>query len=276
MREENSFFEHWKRTGEYHHPFVVTEFTGHLLSDHLARFPDADVLFSSNFHDILPNLFTLFPNRKGQTFVVGKGTADYVVTSFPELKNKFHTLEWEKFLGQQEARKKPTMDILVLAEAHPFGGLVPALAVANELKKKDTRFQIWEHSIPVREMFVPPRRSALHMPERSPADVTFRWRNHLGVRKFESNSLSPAVLYFPLHNYPTVSLYPAELILKGLPFVTQDSPWLNEFTADSLIKISANMFSQFDPFCYPDESSVNEGLALSIAKFIKEKVYGNV
>lgn len=266
--EAPSQWDFWKRGRTT--PFVVTEWNPHLLEEHLRSFPEADILFTSHFHDLLPKVLARFPALESRIFVPDKGTREFSdhIIGRP---TKIQVIPMDEIFPRKVS-EKPIQSFLILNELHPYGGLVPALTLIEELRKSTGNLPVFEHQIPVREMFVPNRDWSIHSFPPSAADITFSWRRVSGT-EVPPADLDPGtclVLYLPLHLGPPVSLSLWKSFGRGARIVAPNTPFTRDLAGPGVYLFSPAHFDDFDPFQSPPGSPVNRALAGSVADRLKE------
>lgn len=270
--ENVSQWDFWAEAPGIRDAFVVTEWNPHLLEEHLKAYPQANVLFTTHLHDLLPKVLAKYPAMEKNLFVPGAGSKELV-----DLVSGRTTSIQVLSLTEAFPRKVPgrkAAAILILNELHPFGGLVPALCVAEELRKVSGDIPVYEYQIPVREIFVPDRNWSIHGFPPSAAEITFSWREFSRVSA-PPPELDPAdclVFFNPLHPAPPVSSALWKCYAGGARIVTAATPFTRELQGEGVLLYSPTLLEDFDPFQKPPGSTVNQALAGAIAKEITEWV----
>lgn len=254
-----------QRLTELGHPdcFIVTEWNVHKLKSYATGNPTRAVFFASHFHDVLPvftqqqNACALVPSEQHVQLAVAAGARRENITAV------------NVQVAQQKQKTPAIKQVVVLAEGHPYGGLVSALALLAECRALGAEWKIFEHAISSKEMFLPMRDADIHSFPRRPSDVTFAWREFVGVSPAPSENdwgAETAFLWMPLHLASPLSFNTTKIQAEGFRLATIENPW-TEAEAHTFT-FSADAWQLFDSLRLPGESTINTGIARGCAHLL--------
>lgn len=241
--------------------FVATETTIHRLRAYAEEHPGGVVFFQSHFHDVLPvysqgaTARAIVPSEQHRALAIASGARGERIT--------VHAVGPDRPAPVLEK----IINVVVIAEAHPYGGLVSALALLEQCRLAGARWNIYEHAVPSKEMFLPLRHADIHAFPRRPAEITYTWREHLQVRPAQVDAhwgSDTVFLWMPLHLAPPLTLNVAKVQQEKARLAVIETPWTlqNEWTET----FPAAHWKLFDPLRYPLESAVNAGIARGFAR----------
>lgn len=240
--------------------FIVTEWNVHKLKSHVSANPGQAVFFAAHFHDVLP-FFSQQPDARALV-----ASEQHILLAAAAGARTENISVVELFSAQDLLPTPAIKQVVVLAETHPYGGLVSALAVLAECRALGADWKIFEHAIPSKEMFLPLREAELHSFPRRPAEFSFAWREHLGVQVAPAGvdwGADTAFLWMPLHLASPLSFNGDKIQSAGFRFATIQNPW-TQVNAQTHT-FSADSWQLFDPLRLPAESTVNTGIARGCA-----------
>jgi|GEM_PF-6035179 len=254
-----------QKLSELGHPdcFIVTEWNVHKLKAHVTANPGQDIFFAAHFHDVLP-VFTQQPNARA--LVPGPQHAQLAIAAGarPESISVVDVRP-----AKQTQVSSTITQVVVLAESHPYGGLVSALAVLAECRALGAGWKIFEHAISSKEMFLPLRDANVHSFPRRPSEFSFAWRESLAVLPAPPQAEwgpETGFLWMPLHIAAPLSFNSEKIQAEGLRLATIENPWTH--AQPNTFIFSSESWQQFDPLRLPGESTVNTGIARGCAHLL--------
>ena len=244
--------------------FVVTEWNVAQLQPFLTSFPHAHVLFSCHYHDVLP---AVSAQTQAQLHVPTEAHRQ-LAKAYGAHAERIQVMEAAHLWGETTPlQARPIERVVVIAETHPYGGLVSALALLQQCRQLGAGWQIFEHAVSSREMFPSLLKADPHAFPRRPAEFSFAWREELTVKPApprQAWGAETAFLWLPLHVAPPLSLNVVHLQRAGYCLATMQGPW--SLATPRTQTFSPDSWSAFDPLRLPHESPVNRGIALGHAR----------